>query len=541
MARRKPPKLQPNAPIYAICRKSEEDDRKQILSLEDQEALNTEHYMSRFPPEIRAKHRLIVLKTARSGFVPGLPTIDEVCKQAAKGNVYGVLATAVNRTGRNHTDLGRFVQDVADGFIPFFETTDGRRYMRENAGDIFVLAMQGVVGWQESENKSKVVFERMQRRAKQGKHMGRKMFGFKPHHVVLENGEVLRNTVADEERLPHLLDIFRRGRRGETYTEIELAKKKVLQRNGSPLEKTTIAGILKNPYYKGATKYDGVVYEGTHEAIVPPPLWNAAQNAIAGRRRTSGRKKKLELRRLFIFGATIKCAKCGKTMSPYRRVKKSGIQYIFYECKNRKIKCHQLVRQEVLKSQFDSIFDKVDCPESLLIEVRNKLLDLHKEKSAARRGEIEHLQEQYLAVDAELTQHVISLAKAKELGVEDIAEKQIRFLRDKRESIKQKQDALHDEGTGWIDKVIGNFKLIELAREAIMYGSPKVRESMIKALCSTLTVNDGKLHVEPRSPFKEVLQKEGNDLWWSLGDSNSWPLPCHGSALPAELKPQIRR
>ncbi len=25
--------------------------------------------------------------------------------------------------------------------------------------------------------------------------------------------------------------------------------------------------------------------------------------------------------------------------------------------------------------------------------------------------------------------------------------------------------------------------------------------------------------------------------WWRLGDSNPWPLPCHGSALPAELNP----
>ena len=26
---------------------------------------------------------------------------------------------------------------------------------------------------------------------------------------------------------------------------------------------------------------------------------------------------------------------------------------------------------------------------------------------------------------------------------------------------------------------------------------------------------------------------------WSLGDSNPWPLACHASALPAELRPQL--
>ena len=26
-------------------------------------------------------------------------------------------------------------------------------------------------------------------------------------------------------------------------------------------------------------------------------------------------------------------------------------------------------------------------------------------------------------------------------------------------------------------------------------------------------------------------------IWWSIGDSNSSPIPCHGSALPNELMP----
>ncbi len=490
------------------------------MSLEDQVALTTEHYMTRFPPEIRAKHRLRNVKTAQSGFVPGLPTIDEICRQAEKGMVYGVIATAVNRLARNHTDLGRFVQDVADGFIPFFETTDGRRYTRENAGDIFSLAMQGVVGWQESADKSKVVFERMQRRAKQGKHMGRKMFGYKTHHVVLENGEVLRNTVVDEERMPYLLEIFRLARRGKTYPQIVRAMKNVRQRNGKPLTKTTIAGILKNPFYKGATKYDSVVYSNTHEAVVSPSLWQAAQDAIARRARTSGRTKTPELRSLFIFGATIKCAKCGHTMSPYRRVKKSGIVYIFYECKNRQTKCKQLVRQEVLKSQFDGIFDRVQCSESLLKDVQKRLIALHKQKAASRRGDVERLQSEYKEVDKALTDSVLSLARADALGVGHVIEKQIRTAQSRLESIQEQLDMAHAGSMEWIENVIGNLKLLDLAREAIIYGSPSVRESMIKALCSTLTVNDGKLLLEPRSPFKEALSREGDKEWWAILGSN---------------------
>ena len=37
----------------------------------------------------------------------------------------------------------------------------------------------------------------------------------------------------------------------------------------------------------------------------------------------------------------------------------------------------------------------------------------------------------------------------------------------------------------------------------------------------------------------ELLEKEFEQMseWWSLGDSNPWPLHCERSALPTELRP----
>lgn len=49
----------------------------------------------------------------------------------------------------------------------------------------------------------------------------------------------------------------------------------------------------------------------------------------------------------------------------------------------------------------------------------------------------------------------------------------------------------------------------------VIYGSPVVRESVIRALCSNLTVHDKKLIPEPRSPFKEAMTRQDDDLWWS--------------------------
>ncbi|MDD4628396.1 MAG: recombinase family protein [Candidatus Peribacteraceae bacterium] len=532
MARRKPPKISAKAPIWCICRKSLEDKNKQIESIPDQKKLGHEYYERTVSPEIRKSHPLHFVVTEQSGFVPGLPTVKAVCDAARKGDVYGVIVARVNRIGRNHEDLGQFTQFLADGFIPFLDTTDGKRYEGKDAGTIIMLCLEGAMGWHESAEKSKVVHDRMRLRASEGKHMGRKMFGFKKHHVTLENGEVLRHTVIDEERFLHVITIFRMAAAGTSFSDIErwAKEEEIDQRNGKPLKKSAIAGIIHNPYYKGATRYDGVVYENTHEVHIPVPLWNAAQVGVSKRARHSGRKKNQELRQLFLFGDTMCCGKCGHVMSPYRVVKKeTSRSYIFYECKNRHTKCKELIKQERrdkkdkedgLREQFDAMMNRFTVSDVMLADVREKLAGLHKEKAAVREAEMRDLQEKYKTLNAALTEQVLALARAEALGVGHIIVAKIDELKIELESTQAKLNTVHDESMDWIEKVIGNFKLIELVREAILYGSPAVKEAMIRAVCSNLKIHDKKLIPEPRSPFKEALNRRDDKEWWAIVDLN---------------------
>lgn len=110
-----------------------------------------------------------------------------------------------------------------------------------------------------------------------------------------------------------------------------------------------------------------------------------------------------------------------------------------------------------------------------------------------------------------------------------------------RDRLQADLNRTHEQGNEWIEKAMKCFELLKSAEEMIEYGSPRVREATLKAIASNYRVIDGKLVCELRSPFREALQQTDDQLWWSLGDSNPWPLPCHGSALPAELKPHRGR
>src|SRR6185436_5275093 len=122
---------------------------------------------------------------------------------------------------------------------------------------------------------------------------------------------------------------------------------------------------------------------------------------------------------LFIFGSEIKCSKCGRSLSPYRVVKKKGDVFIYFECKNPKTHCKVSISQPKLWKQYVHKLEGLRFEDLELKEVKEHLVTLHKNKSASKVSEQRRLNAEYERITNEITQHVSLLPKAKENGVED--------------------------------------------------------------------------------------------------------------------------
>ena len=66
-----------------------------------------------------------------------------------------------------------------------------------------------------------------------------------------------------------------------------------------------VRGLLRHPFYRGATVYQGVERPGLHEALIPEPLWHDVQRTLADRHQNHGEKgsKFFLLRGLLVCGA----------------------------------------------------------------------------------------------------------------------------------------------------------------------------------------------------------------------------------------------
>ena len=71
--------------------------------------------------------------------------------------------------------------------------------------------------------------------------------------------------VIDKRNIKKVQTIFNMRAAGVHYREIS-------EKTGVPI--STLYNILKNPTYAGKVKYNGKVYEGSHQAIIEPQLFN---------------------------------------------------------------------------------------------------------------------------------------------------------------------------------------------------------------------------------------------------------------------------
>lgn len=112
-------------------------------------------------------------------------------------------------------------------------------------------------------------------------------------------------------------------------------------RPSKPISLTTMYKILANPYYMGVVSYQGIHYEGKHQALIEPDTWLANQAILAAHNHT-GEKDRTHNHYL---RSTIYCSDCGGRLIFSRNRGKSGEAYDYFMCVKKKTKTNNCSRR----------------------------------------------------------------------------------------------------------------------------------------------------------------------------------------------------
>ncbi|WP_074974978.1 recombinase family protein [Nitrosospira multiformis] len=312
----------------------------------------------------------------------------------------------------------------------------------------------------------------------------------------------------------------------------------VYRKSGVKVPASTVNAILRNRLYSGQFEWNGKRFQGSHEAIVSPELWERVQNVMDGRLR----KKHRRATRDFAFSGLIACTACGCAV--VGEIKKE--RYVYYHCTGHADKCQgnpatcrrKYVREEVLEKQFTELLGRLHFDHEVLEWVRDALHASH----ADHRREHEEAIKRHQSESKRLQDRINAMYVDKLDGVVDSAfyNKMSNQWRDELNRCQHEIDRLQNADKSYMDEGVKILELASNAQKLFEKQEPRQKRRLLNFLLSNCSWDDGEVTATFRQPFDllaETTVIAANSLTTTpaiSAKSDIW-LPDQGSNLgPAD-------
>ena len=162
-----------------------------------------------------------------------------------------------------------------------------------------------------------------------------------------------RHLVEDEKTSPIVRYVFEQYGKGKTKADIihHLASKGIKNALGGELTYSCFDVVLRNQTYIGKPTFNGEVIEGLAEPLIEEDLFWRVQDQIKRRSLAPAAKK---AKADYLLCGKVFCGKCGQNMVGMCGRSKSGKQYFYYRCSNRRFpfRCTKLNERKDLLELF---------------------------------------------------------------------------------------------------------------------------------------------------------------------------------------------
>ena len=249
------------------------------------------------------------------------PGLNQILYDIRQRKINLVIAYKIDRLTRSPKDFYQLIELFDHFGVDFISVTE--RFDTSTPSGRLLRNIMLTFAQFERELTSERTKDKLAQRAQQGMWNG----GHSPLGYKREN----KKLVIDEKESKAVQYIFNRYINNANTAEIfdGLVSKALLSREGTPISKTRILNVLRNPLYTGKLIYNNKTFEGKHEAIISQEMFDLAQTFHGRRRRTQRLYKNFDLAGL------IQCDDCHTFMTPcFTNKVKEGkrTRYYYYRC-----------------------------------------------------------------------------------------------------------------------------------------------------------------------------------------------------------------
>ena len=497
---------------FIYCRKSSEDEERQVLSIEAQ--------LQELRDFAKQSNLFVVReyyesKTAKE---PGREVFNEMLGEIERGTAQGILAWNPDRLARNSIDGGRviyFVDTLKIQSLKFptfwFEATPQGKFM---------LSVAFGQAKYYTDNLRENILRGIRQKIRRGELSAKAPIGY-------FNEPRLRTIEPDKKtfrKVKECLEAFASGQYTLTGIQRKMFSVGLVGKTGKPLHLASIEHILTNPFYYGHFQYRGEVHQGSHKPMIAKKLFDEIQIALV----QNGKPRKKRGPKNFQFLGFATCEVCGYAITAERHIKKSGLKFIYYRCthKSKTIACteNRFLREEVLAEQVRNLCQKVSLPD----EWRKKFLaKLENENEETRHSSdlfAQNLRDQISAIKEKLERLTDAyLAEALELA--EYQERKNTLMAEKK-TIEEKLSDFERKGNHWLELMRNWIIEANQAENLSKQENPSRMRDFLVSIGSNRRLAAGILAVDFRNPWDFLAKtnaearsaeatSSANLKWWT--------------------------
>ncbi len=485
------------------CRKSQESEDRQILSLESQE----QELMERFGDDssITISHQFSESKSAKA---PGREQFNEMIELIQAGKAEGIMAWHPDRLARNSVDGGLIIYLLDIGVLKDLKFVT---YHFENTPE-------GKMMLAHLFTQSKYFVDGLSKSVKRGNKTKLKKC-WRPNIAPIGylNCKETKTIIPDPKRFSIIQDIFALMKTG-CYTpkmlyekaKDEFALKTPIRKRtgGKSLSLSGMHRLLSNPFYTGLILWKGELYEGKHKPAVSIEDFEAVQKILKRRSLKPSRHKKPKLQ--FAYTGLIRCGECECAITAEKKVNRFNSHYVYYRYTHRKTNyvCKQKsLEVRKLENQFKQFL------ESIVID--EEMHDLILEQAVKEKDKVgQSYQSKISSLDRALTKSKNQSETILQMRMDELISND--EFKDQRSKLQFEQKKLVEqiEKLGNVNVWFAPFKdYLEARKQAIKWfenGSLEVKRLIMKSVGSHAMIMDKKLSIQAAKPFFQIPKNATN-------------------------------